>query len=330
MNVKELAAEINARASGYSIGELQNLRAKLKGLKRVPGTAIFSGQTTFDDWAFHHGGRSELQFNVGTETSVEGDIVRFGLAFSFETSQSLPSIDVLVPKVALFNEYVRAEPDALSGFEMWHFQDGQRSLNRMPSAISADLVRTGTFVFLGGWCPSDAVDVDGVLGDLDRLLPLYQFVESGGIAQVNSSEFMFRAGNNAKKRTTVGNLTAKALSIDLRHNELQEILYRELCAEFGRENVGTEVPSGTGGRIDAVSRENEKLTFYEIKVGHSVKALLREAIGQLLEYSIWPGANEPASLVVVGEPKASESAEQYLKVLNESLPFNVSYRQLGG
>jgi len=77
MDIKTLAAEINARSNEYSFGKLQELRADLKGLKRVSGTMIFSAQTTFDEWAFHLGGRSELQFNIGLEHLKETQIILF-------------------------------------------------------------------------------------------------------------------------------------------------------------------------------------------------------------------------------------------------------------
>jgi len=50
MDIRTLADAVNARASGYSIGNLQSLRAELKQLKRIPGSAIFSSQTVFDEW----------------------------------------------------------------------------------------------------------------------------------------------------------------------------------------------------------------------------------------------------------------------------------------
>jgi uncharacterized protein YbdZ (MbtH family) len=328
MDIRTLADAVNARASGYSIGNLQSLRAELKQLKRIPGSAIFSSQTVFDEWAFHHGGRSELQFNVGLENSAVGEVIRYGLAFSFETSRSLPSIEVLVPKVALFNEYVRENRDLLSGFEMWHHQDGSSYAKRVATPITPDLVREGTFVFVGSYALSNAIEADDVLEVFDQLLPLYRYVESGGVASQSNDAFDFHPGNSKKKREATGSATERALSITLRHNELQEDLYNQLCDELGADNVGTEISSGTGGRIDIVSRDTGNFTFYEIKVGRSIRAIIREAIGQLLEYSLWPGASRPAGLVIVGEPPLDEAARTYLRALNDASPIPLSYRQV--
>ena len=97
--------EINNRAKQYNVGALQQIRKEILGFKRLPSREIFTSVTTFDDWAFHHGGRKELQFNIGLESLEGGGEIRFGVAFSLECSQSLPSIDILVPKIDLFNDF---------------------------------------------------------------------------------------------------------------------------------------------------------------------------------------------------------------------------------
>ncbi|MGH2403364.1 MAG: hypothetical protein ACRDGN_02765, partial [bacterium] len=62
------------------------------------------------NYAFHVGGRTELQFNIGEEERDGQAVVRHGVAFSLELSQSLPSIEPLLPKIARFNDYVRERP----------------------------------------------------------------------------------------------------------------------------------------------------------------------------------------------------------------------------
>src|SRR5690348_8660419 len=85
-DLQQIMAELNSRARAHPIGMLQELRARLRGLSRKAGHDIFSLQTTKDDYAFHHGGRSELQFNIGEIGAPRG--FRFGVAFSFEPSRT--------------------------------------------------------------------------------------------------------------------------------------------------------------------------------------------------------------------------------------------------
>ena len=86
-DIPTIAAELNAKAVGHLIAELQEIRKKLKGLKVRAGHDIFRlegrSKTVFQDWAFHYGGRSELQFNIGKDGSG-GAMFRDGVAFSFE------------------------------------------------------------------------------------------------------------------------------------------------------------------------------------------------------------------------------------------------------
>jgi len=133
---------LNSRAQTHAIGSLQRIRADLKHLSRQAGQEIFTSQTTQNDWAFHHGGRSELQFNIGVEETSGTAELRHGVAFSFETSRSLPSIDVLVPKVRLFNEFIRLYSEIYEDMRMWHYQE-RRSSDYMPSPIPHELVTKG-------------------------------------------------------------------------------------------------------------------------------------------------------------------------------------------
>lgn len=70
LTIQTLVKRINKVARGYAVGRLQQLRAELHG-KRITTSTIFSTTTVFPPrYAFHHGGRKELQFNVGRKTGA--------------------------------------------------------------------------------------------------------------------------------------------------------------------------------------------------------------------------------------------------------------------
>jgi hypothetical protein len=77
---------------------------------------------------------------------------------------------------------MRAEAENFADMRMWHFDKGARvpSDEYMPGPIPWERVKEGVFVFLGKRQPLDRIDYEVVLGDLDRLLPLYRYVESDG------------------------------------------------------------------------------------------------------------------------------------------------------
>lgn len=329
LNIRAITQKLNELAPPHPIGTLQNIRTQLKKLKRRPGDKIFSTHTTFDDWAFHHGGRTELQFNIGADGDNNDDL-RHGVAFSFELSQTLKSIDVLVPKVKFFNDFMELNAGEFSDMRMWHYDNG-RSVDRPPGPIPSGLVTEGVFVFLGNRQPAKRIDYEKILDDFDRLLPLYHYVESSGATApvpLPKTGFNFKAGRSKKVTAAKATLPEKELDLDLRHNLLQDTLYQRLASKYSKDNVRTEQPSGVGTLIDIVVKMKDEYWFYEIKTALTPRACLREAIGQLLEYGFWPGAQEPARFIVVGESPIDDDGQEYLRRLRKRFSLPIEYEAI--
>lgn len=331
VNIFKVADELNARASAHPIGRLPEIRKQLKGLTRRPGGTLFQKSTTNEYWAFHFGGRAELQFNIGLDGSG-GKMLRHGVAFSLETSQSLPEITPLIPKVHRFGTYLTQHPAQFSDMKMWHFERDTRSKDSPPGPIAEELIRPGVFVFLGKLQRAEDVDYETILTDFDRLLSLYEYVERehGAQASIPSVEmpFSFRAGCSVKPSAAIAQARREPTNVDLRHNALQAKLYRILSAKYGLANVGTEIQSGAGTRIDVVLNRGGAFWFYEIKTSRSPRECIREAIGQLLEYSNWRKPKLVTRLIVVGESRIDSDAAKYLQQLRESYSIPIHYEQL--
>ena len=326
------AMALNSKAQSYRIGTLQQLRSDLHGLKRRPGINIFSSQTITADRAFHHGGRSELQFNIGTGEGTDGTMFRYGVAFSFETSQSLPTIDVLIPKVRLFNDFLRRHPDLYADMRIWNWCDRGRSGESLPGPIPHEWVSKGVFVFLGHRSSVQELDGDRILAEMDRLLPLYEYVESKGgrhrLSKPDEERFVFRPGCTSKAAATKASYAQQELDVNLRHNQLQDALYRRLVKRHGAGNVGTESSTGIGTRVDLVVRQPSGYSFYEIKTSLEPRACIREALGQLLEYAFWPGSQEAYQLIVVGETAADVDVKEYCRRLNMRFSLPIQYQHI--
>jgi hypothetical protein len=323
--------ELNARAVNFDIGALQLIRKETKGHKRLPTRKIFAENSIFGDYAYHSGGRTELQFNVGLELIDEVPCFRHGLAFSLETNQTLPSIDVLIPKVERFNEFFRLQPDEYADFELWHYRGPKRSRNYAPGPIPHPWIEEDVFICLGKVYPVGDTDPALILTDFDRLLPLYRFVEGESSFPALPDAlagFQFKPGCSLKSASTSAARGAGRLDVQLRHNVLEFALYRELANQYGEDSVGTERPSGNGTRIDLVVQHRGEYWFYEIKTGASARACIREALAQLLEYAYWPGATRAARLIIAGEPALDPEAEAYLTELRASFALPVEYHQI--
>ena len=334
IDVHTIATELNARAHRHAIGSLQEIRASLKGLSRKPGHDIFGPKTTKDDWAFHNGGLAELQFNIGELSHPDG--FRFGVAFSFQRNRTVPSpIEALARSVRRFNDFMQLNAEDFMDMRMWHFEAKAQlpSGSYMPGPIPPERVKLGVFVFLGKRQPLDRIDYEAILDDLDRLLPLYKYVQSKGVSQpismTSTAPFLFRPGCSIKASAAVATHVQMQLDVNIRHTKLQELLYGRLVSQYGDKNVvGTECTSGVGTRVDVVVKQGKEYWFYEIKTAQSPRACLREAIGQLLEYAFWPGGQSATRLIVVGETPIESDGLEYLRRLKEQFSLPIDYEDI--
>lgn len=333
MRLPEVVTTVNERALGRPIGGLQEWRKARKRLDRLPSRKLFNASTLHESYVFHVGGRSELQYNIGFETVGEVRKFRHGVAFSLEPSQSLPDVTVLLPKIARFNKYVRVYPNAFDGFQMWHsLKDGQRSETHSVTTIADAVAQRDFFIFIGRLQPIDAICVDAILDDFDRLLPVYEYVEGEDSfpARAPESERDGFAGSLSKQQRAVKasyERRAKAVEVELRHNEIGDALALYLETIHGEGSTAKELPTGNGTNIDVAVRVNGKSIYYEVKTGASAQACIREALGQLLEYSCWPGATRADRLVVVGEAPFDKKAKTYIECLNKDFSLRIEYRQ---
>jgi hypothetical protein len=185
MSIVEVAQHLNRKAvsGGYKISALPELRKRYLHKIKLP-SAIFTEKTIFngaDQYAFHHGGRDEIQFNVGEEV-VEGErITRISLAFSLEPSQSLHNpVGDLDRFRRSFNYCLETHPEFFSGFKMWYYREGVRYGDYAVQRIPDDWFQIDTFICLGVIIEKplsqlDDADYTTILDEFDRLLPIYQF-----------------------------------------------------------------------------------------------------------------------------------------------------------
>ena len=328
VEIPVLAAALNEASARYEIAGLQQLRADLRSKTRLASRRIFDRRTIHPTYAFHLGGRTELQFNIGTEERGGQPAIRHGVAFSLELSQSLPSIDPLLPKIARFNDFVRSQPEDFPGLRMWHHDGVGRHPDHGVGPIDDDVAQAGSFIMLGRWVRESEVSVDEILLDFDRLLPLFAYVESGGTRPGHRPVPGFHPGCPAFVTKASVVRPERVTDVALRHKLLQPLLHKCLSSEAGASNVQTEHHLDLGVRVDAAVRLRRGFAFYELKVAPTFQACMRAAIGQLLEYAHWPSAVRASELIIVGEFPADKDARAYLRLLRNKFSLPVWYRHL--
>ncbi len=331
-DIKNVVAAIEDQAASYQFGHLQDIRRSLKGLGRTSKT-IFRDETTFDSYAYHYGGRTELQFNIGFDEPGDGKTyLRHGVAISLQRGPAVAEItDEVVTRIARLNEFIEDHGDEYIGFIMyndWHDSDdwsGDHALRPVPPEI----VRLGAFIFIGRRQSRTKVSVSLILRDFDRLLAMYEFVEGAGVAEAlrRSAPPPFVPGLSTRPSSAGMSTAERRLNKDLRHNVIQHALGEYLIAQHGKEAVRDELPTGNRTKIDLAVKDGNTYVYYEIKVAETAQHCIREAMGQLLEYSYWPGARRAKRLVIVGECALDTTARCYVKDLRKEFGLPVEYRR---
>jgi hypothetical protein len=141
--------------------------------------------------------------------------------------------------------------------------------------------------------------------------------------------FQFKAGHKAGKTGKVSRRQSPPeQQAELIHNEIQTALHKKLAKRYGKENVGTEVPTGLGTKIDLVVQHADHRVFYEIKIAANLRACIRQALPQLMEYAYWRCGDDLARrLVIVGTFKLTTEVRAYLKFLRRRFGIPVWYQQ---
>lgn len=333
MGIKNIAVELNKRAKNFKINNLQNIRKEIKGLERRAGSDIFNIQTidSNGNWAFHYGGRKEIQFNIGIDNISGKNQLRYGLAFSLEESQSLPDISILYPSIRKLNILIQEEPYLFQKYKMWVWSDGSHFGRHNVYEISEELIQVGNFIFFGKLMDLDTINYDEILSTLDDLLDIYIKVEDKqklcDQEISNNKKFEFEKKESKLPESREYSAVEKEINLTIRHSALQRALYNKLVSEYGEENVSLEHPIGTK-RIDIVVKKDQDYIFYEVKIGSSAKSCIRQAVGQLLEYAYYYQSDLNVSLVIAGEHCMDQITSNYLEVLKEKFHLPITYEEV--
>lgn len=129
-------------------------------------------------------------------------------------------------------------------------------------------------------------------------------------------------------KTKTYNRPPKSIEILYLHKSISDMLLIKLQDLFGKNNVGKEVSAGYGGnKIDMVVQQSDGDIFYEIKTYGSLKTSIREALGQLFEYSHWMNKNKAKELIIVTQDTGEiEKAREYFFNLRKLYNIPIYYQ----
>jgi len=146
--------------------------------------------------------------------------------------------------------------------------------------------------------------------------------------KANKKGFSFETSgstNSELESSGVRRSIQREIELELKHNMVQAKFLKYLQSKHGKSNVRRECKAFGASRIDIVRKtKTGGYVFYEIKTYNSLKSSIREGIGQLLEYSLYPNVNQAEKIVLVSHVSPSEEIIQYLTNIKNfiSLPFS--------
>jgi hypothetical protein len=140
-------------------------------------------------------------------------------------------------------------------------------------------------------------------------------------------KFTFRPGHIDRDVDPLQRSGSRKSQATRLHNDIQNKLYGILKNQLGSRSVGTEQETGSGTSVDVVTKYNGHTTFYEIKTATSVRASIRQALPQLLEYAFWPEDRRADELIVVSHLPVTKPAEKYIAHLRKQFGLPLIYKQ---
>jgi hypothetical protein len=114
--------------------------------------------------------------------------------------------------------------------------------------------------------------------------------------------------------------SAQEVIVRKRHKILQNILLEDLKEEYGNGSVHLEKEG-----VDIVVKTEKGFKLYEVKISHSAKNCIREALGQIIEYSHYTSFNNILELIIVGNHPMMDEDKEYFKYLNSCISLNLQY-----
>ena len=76
-----------------------------------------------------------------------------------------------------------------------------------------------------------------------------------------------------------------------------------------------------------VKTPHREFIFYEVKTYPVLQYSIREAIGQILEYTHWPDQDKAAKLIIRAQPhKNCSKAAKYMATLRKKLGIQIYYQ----
>jgi len=148
----------------------------------------------------------------------------------------------------------------------------------------------------------------------------YYELEKTGFSFDDSGSLDIDLAKSGKRKSR-----SKEIELELKHNLIQQRFLSYLQKKYGKETVKSECKAHGASRIDIVQKTDTGFIFYEIKTYNNLKTSIRESIGQLLEYCLYPNVQEAKKLVLVSHVKPSDELISYFTMIKKIINIPLGY-----
>lgn len=128
-----------------------------------------------------------------------------------------------------------------------------------------------------------------------------------------------RAATQRNTKTQIRTL-ARSFVVEQKHNKIQEALEALLIEQYGKENVILEE-----NYVDIKLLQPDFISFYEVKSSSYASDCIKEALGQILLYSLNDVDKRPKKHFVVGQYPATENDKKYIDFIKQNLKLEFEY-----
>lgn len=128
-----------------------------------------------------------------------------------------------------------------------------------------------------------------------------------------------RATSGRNTNTQIRTVTRSYVA-EQKHNKIQEALEALLVKKYGKENVILEE-----NYVDIKLIQSDYISFYEVKSSSYASECIKEALGQILLYSLNDSDNRPKKHIVVGQYPATDNDDKYIAFLKKNLKLEFEY-----
>jgi hypothetical protein len=136
----------------------------------------------------------------------------------------------------------------------------------------------------------------------------------------NNRRIRRRATESRNTNSQIRKTVSRSSIISQKHNKIQEALRKSLISKYGAENVKLEEDF-----VDLKVIQPNFISLYEVKSASYASDCIREALGQILLYSLNDTDERPKKHFVVGQYPPTQNDARFISFIKKNLKLEFDY-----